>query len=279
VLPGDTEAEVLISTHICHPSLANDNLSGIAVATFLARRVADRSRRRFTYRFLFVPGTIGPITWLALNEDKVARIRHGLVLALLGDPGALNYKRSRRGDAEVDGAATHVLRHSGSDYGVLDFSPYGYDERQYGSPGFDLPVGRLTRTPHGEFPEYHTSADDLELLRPECLADSLDTTAAILDVLEGNARYLNENPKGEPQLGRRGLYRSVGGSSDGRNQELAMLWVLNLSDGRHSLLEVAERSGLPFVDVRRAAAALLEHGLLRELPAEEDADLRGARLE
>jgi aminopeptidase-like protein len=266
-LPGETADEVLISTHVCHPSLANDNLSGIAIATFLARRLAEEPRRRFTYRFLFLPGIIGPITWLALNEEKLPRIRHGLVLALLGHPGPPTYKRSRRGDAEVDRAAAHVLRHSGDDHDIRDFSPYGYDERQYCSPGFDLPVGRLTRTPHGEFPEYHTSADDLDLVRPECLADSLAKTTAILEVLAGNATYVNESPKGEPQLGRRGLYRSLGGGEARGERELATLWVLNLSDGRHSLLDVAERSGLPFQAIRRSADALLEHRLLSEATA------------
>jgi aminopeptidase-like protein len=266
-LLGETADEILISTHICHPSLCNDNLSGVAIATFLARQLAEAPRRRYCYRFVFLPGTIGPITWLALNEDRVARIRHGLVLALLGDPGGCTYKRSRRGDAEIDRAAEHVLRHSGSEHRVIDFSPYGYDERQYCSPGIDLPMGRLTRTPHGEFPEYHTSADDLDLVRPEHLADSLAKAAAILKVLEANATFVNESPKGEPQLGRRGLYRSLGGEAQGREQEHAMLWVLNLSDGRHSLLDVAERSGLPFQTIRQSAETLLQHRLLREVTA------------
>jgi aminopeptidase-like protein len=264
-LPGETEDEILISTHVCHPSLGNDNLSGIAVATLLARRLAAAPRRRFAYRFLFVPGTIGPITWLALNEHRTPRIRHGLVLALLGDSGRPTYKRSRRGKAEIDRAAEHVLRTSGSDYEVRDFSPYGYDERQYCSPGFDLPVGRLTRSPHGEFPEYHTSADDLQLVRPELLADSLAKVESILAVLDGNASYVNLSPKGEPQLGRRGLFGGLGGSSR-REHELALLWVLNLSDGSHSLLDIAERAGLAFATVRGAADALLEHQLLGEAP-------------
>ena len=258
LLPGEREDEVLVSTHVCHPSLANDNLSGIAVATWLARRLAERSRR-LSYRFVFVPGTIGPIAWLARNEERLNNIRHGLVLALLGRPGKFVYKRSRQGDATVDRAAAHTLGDAGE---VRDFDPYGYDERQYCSPGFDLPVGRLTRTPHGEFPEYHTSADDLDLVEPQCLAEALVTVESIVEVLEGNASYVNLKPKGEPQLGRRGLYDSLGGGTEGRERELALLWVLNLSDGRHSLLDVAERSRLPFATVRHAADALLERELL-----------------
>jgi aminopeptidase-like protein len=260
VLPGRSGEEVLVSTHVCHPSLANDNLSGIAVSTFLARRLADRERR-FTYRFLFVPGLIGPLTWLARNEEAVQRVKHGLVLTLLGRPGGFVYKRSRRLDAEVDRAAALVLRGHGE---VRDFDPWGYDERQYCSPGFDLPVGRLTRTPHGEFPEYHSSADDLSLIDGEALAGSLEVVEAVLEVLEGNGRYLNLSPKGEPQLGRRGLYAGLGGGTEGHERQLALLWVLNLSDGDHTLLDVAERSGLPFDTVRSAANSLLERELLSE---------------
>jgi aminopeptidase-like protein len=265
VLPGETDREVLLSCHVCHPSLANDNLSGLAVMTFLARELADRPRRRYTYRFLFIPGTIGSITWLARNEERAGRIAHGLVAANLGDPGRFHYKKSRRGAAEIDRAVLHVLSASGEEFGIEEFVPFGYDERQYGSPGFDLPVGSLTRTPYGRYPEYHTSADNLDFVQPDALAGSLSAYLRVVDVLEGNGRYLNLNPKGEPQLGRRGLYRTIGGDDAGRSRELALLWVLNLSDGRHSLLDVAERSGMPFAEVREAADALLEVGLLQRL--------------
>jgi aminopeptidase-like protein len=264
VLPGRTGEEVLISCHTCHPSLANDNLSGIAVAVALAEQLQAVSRR-FTYRFVFAPGTIGAITWLARNEDAVGSIRHGLVLACLGDAGGFTYKRSRRGDAEIDRAVAHVLGHTGGR--VIDFVPYGYDERQYCSPGFNLPVGSFSRTPHGEFPEYHTSADDLDFVLPSSLAGSFGRLLEVLALLEGNRRLRNTNPKCEPQLGKRGLYRLTGGHKDTRQVELAMLWVLNQSDGDHTLLDVAERSGMPFAAVAAAARALEDCGLLEELPA------------
>lgn len=266
-LPGESGREVLFSTHVCHPSLCNDNLSGIAVMTWLARELADRPRR-YSYRFLFIPGTIGSITWLARNEERTDRIVHGLVAANLG-MGAFHYKKSRQGDAEIDRAVLHVLKTSGEGFGVEDFVPFGYDERQYCSPGFDLAVGSLTRTPWGGYPEYHTSADNLDLVRPEPLAGSLATYLRVVEILEGNRRYLNLNPKCEPQLGRRGLYRMIGGDDAGRSRELALLWVLNLSDGRHGLLDVAERSGMAFEAVRAAADALLEAELLREMTEEE----------
>jgi aminopeptidase-like protein len=265
LLPGETGEEVLLSCHACHPSLANDNLSGIALATSLAR-LLDGARRRYTYRFLFAPGTIGAIAWLARNEEALRRIRAGLVIACVGDAGPIHYKKSRRGDAAVDRAAAHVLRASGRTHRIVDFSPYGYDERQYCSPGFDLPVGSLTRTPHGRFPEYHTSADRPDFVHAESLGDSLRAYLEVLAVLEGNGRFVNLSPKGEPQLGRRGLYEPIGGLVDPGKQALAMLWVLNLSDGRHDLLEIADRSDLPFAAVRGAADRLVEIGLLAPAP-------------
>ncbi len=260
VLPGETDQEVLISCHCCHPSIANDNLSGIALSTFLAGHLSGRPLRH-SYRFLFIPGTIGSITWLALNEEEVGRIKHGLVVTCVGDRGRRTYKRSRRGDAIIDRAVTHVLRTSGEEHDIRDFVPYGYDERQYCSPGFDLPVGSLMRTPNGEYPEYHTSGDDLDFVLPARLADSLRAYLEVIDVLENDAVYRNLVPKGEPQLGERNLYPAVGGK--GADDELmARLWVLNLSDGNHSLLDIARRADMPFGAIKGAAQALAKAGLL-----------------
>lgn len=259
----DKEREVLISTHICHPSLCNDNLSGIAVATFLARHLSGIPLK-YSYRFLFIPGTIGSMTWLSLNEKNVDRIRHGLVATCLGDSGRFTYKKTRQGDTEIDDVVAYVLEQSERDYRVTDFTPYGYDERQYCSPGFDLPVGCLTRTTHGEYPQYHTSADDLSFVSPENLAESLSMYLKVIAVLEGNRTYIDMNPKCEPQLGRRGLYHKIGGAEQEKNQQLAMLWVLNMSDGNHSLLNIARRSGLPFDLLLDAARHLEEAELLKE---------------
>jgi aminopeptidase-like protein len=265
LVEGQTSDEVLVSCHVCHPSLANDNLSGIAVASRLARLLGEGPRPRYSYRFLFIPGTIGSITWLARNQDRVDRIRHGLVLSGVGDPGGFTYKRSRRGDAEIDRAVAHVLGRSGRPHRVVDFSPYGYDERQFCSPGFDLPVGRLSRTEFATYPEYHTSADDLDLVSPAQLQDSLEVCRELVAVLEGNRRYRNLSPKGEPQLGKRGLYGSIGGRSDAEERQMAMLWVLNQSDGGRSLLDVAERSGLSLSLLAEVAGLLEEAGLLAEV--------------
>ena len=266
---GRSADEVLISCHACHPSLANDNLSGLAVATYLAQFLAGRDLR-YSYRFLFIPGTIGAITWLAQNQAAAKRIRHGLVLTCIGDKGGFRYKKSRRGNAEIDHAVTHVLTHHAESSEFLEFSPYGYDERQYCSPGFNLPVGCLMRSVWGSFSEYHTSADNLEFIHPTQLAESLRICVEILDVLEGNRRYRNLNPHCEPQMGKRGLYRPTGGGTI--EEELnARLWVLNLSDGDHSLLDIAERSHIAFPMIRDAADLLCESGLLSAVSEENDA--------
>ena len=267
-LPGEEEDEVLISCHACHPSLCNDNLSSVALVTFLGKHLSTRPRR-YSYRFLFIPGTIGSIAWLCLNEEKVHKIKHGLVAACTGDPGKSTYKKSRQGDAEIDKAVAHVLKHSGQDYEIIDFFPYGYDERQYGSPGFNLPVGCLMRTPHGRYPEYHTSADDLAFVRPESLADSFMKYLAVFQVLENNRIYLNLNPKCEPQLGKRGLYRLMGGDQETGFDQMSLLWVLNLSDGSHSLLDIADRAGYEFTMINNAAEALLQKDLVRMVDHEE----------
>jgi aminopeptidase-like protein len=259
-LPGRSNEEVLISCHVCHPSLANDNLSGLTVAAAMAEALSAYDLR-YSYRFLFIPGTIGAITWLARNREKAARIRHGLVLTGVGDQAGFHYKKSRRGDAAIDRTAVHILKHSGELSEILEFSPYGYDERQYCSPGFNLPVGCLMRSVWGTFPEYHTSADNLDFIRPLQLAKSLRACLGIAEILEENGHYRNLSPYCEPQLGKRDLYRSTGGNPISTEIH-ARLWVLNLSDGEHSLLDIAERSGLPFATVRDAAEILCQSGLL-----------------
>ncbi|MDZ8260536.1 DUF4910 domain-containing protein [Nostoc sp. ChiQUE01b] len=260
-IPGKSTDEVLISCHVCHPSLCNDNLSGIAIATFIAKYLSQTTPR-YSYRFLWIPGTIGSITWLALNEAKVNNIKHGLVLTCLGDSGNFTYKKSRRGDTEIDKVAAYVLKNSKQDYKIIDFFPYGYDERQYCSPGFNLAVGCLMRSSHNCFPEYHTSADDLNFVQPQYLAESFFQCSSILHILNNNDIYYSKNPKCEPQLGRRGLYQAYNGRPDSRLNQMATLWVLNLSDGQQTLLDIAERSGMSFDMIKYAADTLLAHDLL-----------------
>ncbi|MEO0558322.1 MAG: DUF4910 domain-containing protein [Bacteroidota bacterium] len=283
VVPGQVDDEILITAHACHPALANDNASSLAVATALARQLVGGSALRHTVRFLFAPGTIGAIAWLDANRQRVGRIRGGLVLANLGDAGGFTYKQSRPGTLDtprsIDRAVPDVLRASGLACKVRPFSPFGYDERQFGSPGFNLPIGRLTRTPHGEYPEYHTSADDGSLIRPDALEESLEVLGKIVAELDREldasdpavpeervaGAVLSRAPYGEPQLGRRGLYRFTDGAPHPRDLQQAISWVLNLGDGRHTLGRIAQRSGLPKNVVQQAVNRLSEADLIEQL--------------
>jgi aminopeptidase-like protein len=259
---GETEDEFLLSAHVCHPSLANDNCAGVALLATLAKRLIG-VKTRLSYRFVFAPGTIGAITWLARNEDIVHRITSGLVVSMVGDSGGPNYKRSRRGDAKIDRAVAHVLRHSGLPAKTHAFSPYGYDERQYCSPGFNLPVGLFQRSMYGSIPQYHTSADDLSIITPFSLGESYGLIVDAVDVIENDDVFINTLPKGEPQLGKRGLYASsIGGAATAAVSNMALLWTLNLSDGEASLLDIAERADLPFSLISSAARRLEATGIL-----------------
>lgn len=260
-LQGELKDEVLLTTHICHPSLANDNLSGIAVLTELGALLKG-IERRLSYRLLFIPGTIGSITWLARNKPDVGRVVAGMSLACLGDTAPLTYKRSRRGNAWIDRAAAYALAEADPHARVVDFVPWGWDERQFNSPGFNLPVGSLSRSREGDYDEYHSSADNMSLISPESLEQALSTAAGIVWALEADESFLNLEPEGEPQLGKRGLYPTVGGPAAEREQ-LAMLWVLNQSDGERSLLEIAERSGLPLQLLSEVAERLVGAKLLQ----------------
>jgi aminopeptidase-like protein len=264
-IQGERADQVLISANVCHPAQCNDGLSGLALVTMLARCLMGRELR-YSYRFLLSPGTLGPLSWLWANEASLPKIRHGLVATCVGDSGRMTYKKTRRGDTEIDQVVTNVLKHSADDYEIQPFVPWGGDERQFCSPGFDLPVGVLMRTPPGGFPEYHSSGDDLTCVRPDKLDDSFEKYLAVIDVLEHNATYVSRNPKGEPQLGARGLYRTISGGAPATSEanERALLWVLNLSDGRHDLLEISDRSGRAFPEIRAAAEALESHQLVEE---------------
>ena len=263
-IPGDIQDELLISCHICHPSLANDNVAGMCVAAEIGKYL-ERHPRRLSYRVLFIPGTIGSIAWLALNQTLLSGIKHGLVITCAGDSAPLTYKRSRQGDASIDRVMQYVLRMSGHGSRIIDFYPYGYDERQFCSPGINLPVGCLMRSQHGTFPEYHTSADSLEFIKPEKLVDTLARVIETIDILEKNTKYLNSYPMCEPRLAKYGIYDEYGGHKKINFNENALLWVLNLSDGNNDVLNIAERSGLPFDEILQAAEKLEQVRLIKKL--------------
>jgi aminopeptidase-like protein len=260
-LPGESDRELLVSVHICHPSLVNDNLSGVAVSTAVAEKLSG-SNRRLGVRFLFIPGTIGSLTWLERNRETAARIVGGLTLTCLGDSAPLTYKRTFGGKAEVDRVASQVLGELVPDHEELDFYPYGYDERQYNSPGFRMPIGSLMRSRHGRFPEYHTSADNISLISEGQLEEAANAVLNILRTMDQNRRFRSLAPEGEPQLGRRGIYRAIGGGGDPETRQYAMLWLLQAGDGSHTLLDVAGRSEIAFGDIHAAAIVLEQHALI-----------------
>jgi aminopeptidase-like protein len=265
VLPGSQEGEVLISTYTCHPSLANNELSGPLVAAFLYRRLSRWPTRRLTYRFVFAPETIGAIAYLAMRGEHLREhLRAGYVVSCAGTEDRFTLKRSRRGDTLADRAALHVLSRLPEEPRVLAFFPTGSDERQYCSPGFNLPVASVMRSMYGTYPEYHTSLDDRDLISYEALRGSVDVYERILCVLDANVRYVSQAPFGEPQLSPRGLYDTLG-TRDSSAFTVALLWLLNLADGEHDLLEAAELSGIDFAELAAAGRACRDAGLVTEV--------------
>jgi aminopeptidase-like protein len=263
VLPGETEEEILFSTYLCHPSLANNELSGPLVTAFLYEFVARLPRRRYSYRFVVVPETIGSICYLTVRGAHLKRhLVAGYVVTCVGDGGKFTFKKSRRGNSPADRAARVVLR-DGGPHEIIDFDPYeGSDERQYCSPGFDLPIGSLMRTRYARYPEYHTSLDNQDFIRFDALAGSVEAYKAVVAALEANVTWLNTVLCGEPQLGPRGLFSNLGGQKTLVARDRAMFWLLNLADGLHDLLSIAERSGQPIEALIAVAAELAAAGLL-----------------
>ena len=262
-LKGKKTDEVLITCYTCHPSLCNDNLSGVVLTTMLAKYLSN-VELNYSYRFLFIPETIGSITWLCKNEGNLSKIKHGLVVTCVGDEGISSYKKSRQGNAEIDNIVINMLKNSNADYDVIDFFPFGSDERQFCSPGFNLPVGSLMRTRYTNYPEYHTSADNLEFVKKASLSDSFLKYLSVIFTIENNDTYINLNPKCEPQLSKHNLYKSIG---DGTNDETkrSLVWTLNLSDGKNSLLDISNKSGIKFELIKKAAGLLVDKNLIKQI--------------
>ena len=261
-IPGQLDQEILISTHICHPSLANDNVSGISVSAHLADSLRTAGSLLYGLRFIFVPSTIGAIAWLACNEAKIPKIVTGLVISGVGDTGPLTYKKSRDGEGLADKILERLISVHGQSNLIRPFLPYGYDERQYCSPGIGIAAGCLMRTPYGEYPEYHTSADNLDFINSRSLGEALDLCLRAINEMQHVAYYLNRSPKGEPQLGRRGLYDAIGGDNEKKKSQLALLWMLCYSDGLHSTLDISNLSGIDLATLDLAARRLTAADLL-----------------
>ena len=261
VIPGQSDQEFLIYTHVCHPSLCNDNLSGISISIELAKFLGQQTQLNYTYRFIFAPATIGSISWLSQNQDKFGKIKAGLIIAVAGDAGQLTYKKSRNEDDYTNSLVLNALEASGKPFRIEEFTPFGYDERQFCSPGINLPVGRLTRTPNGCYPEYHTSADNLDIVEPAYLTDTMEAYLDIIELFENNRTFKNTRPYGEPHLDKHRLYQKAGAYNI-QDNTFAILWVLNQSDGKNSLLDIARKSKLPYSDILSANKALYDVNLL-----------------
>jgi aminopeptidase-like protein len=263
VLPGESDREILFSSYLCHPSMANNELSGPLALAFLYKLIAGMKNRRFTYRFVLVPETIGAIAYLHKHGDRLKTHLHaGYVITCVGDRGPFTYKRSRRGDSAADAVAEHALRYSHKKYSVIDFMIGGSDERQYCSPGFNLPVGSLMRTMYQKFPEYHTSLDNKDFISFEALKDSVEMYFDIARAQELNRKFRNTIPHCEPNLGKRGLYGATGGTKERPFELTRRLQLLNFADGEQDLLAIAEKMNCAVFDLEEEVQRLIQHGLL-----------------
>jgi aminopeptidase-like protein len=248
--------------------MANNELSGPLVAAYVYRALKSLPKRRLNYRFAIVPETIGAIAYLSrFGEELKARCEGGLVATCCGDGRNITYKRSRRGDASVDRVARNILAHCGKPHELLDFFPWGSDERQYCSPGFDLPVGSLMRTMYTRYPEYHTSLDDKSFISFEALRESVALYLKVILGNEANRRYRTTVAHGEPMLGPRGLYPSLSTRKTSPQYVDRMMWIINFSDGRHDLCAIADKIGCSILDLIPIADALVEKGLLEDSAA------------
>jgi len=281
---GKVKDEILFSCYVCHPSLCNDNLSGVGLVAILGK-ILNKIPTYFSYRFLFIPETIGAIAWLSKNKESVNNIKHGLVATCCGDRGTSTYKKTRDGDNIIDDIVEQVLKDSGEPYEILDFWPSGSDERQFSSPGFNLPIGSLMRTLYDTFEEYHTSKDNLDFMDVNSLTNSLSKYLEIIYQLENNSNlnkknhlkitkisiendpvFISQNMKCESFLGKRNLYHKLGALTNQNNLEVkrAIQWIMNFSDGYHSLNDISKKSGMNLIILNDAVNLLKNVNLLKE---------------
>lgn len=263
IIKGKSNKEILFSTYICHPSLASNELSGPLVSAFLFNSLKEVQNLKYTYRFIFVPETIGSIYSLSVNgEHWKKHLKAGFVVTCIGDNGNFTYKKSRIGNSLPDRAVETILNQTEMDFNIVDFFPSGSDERQFCSPGFNLPVGSLMRTMYGTYPEYHTSADNKEFVSFEAMEQSIQKYLDVIELIEKNEKYINKMPYCEPQLGKRGLYPTLGSQKGTDDFVEAMMWILNLSDGENDLITIAEKSKIPVKDLLLVVEKLIETGIL-----------------
>lgn len=262
ILKGNTNDEILISTYICHPSMANNELSGPLVSMFLYQKLAQLSHRHYTYRFVFVPETIGALAYLHQYGNHLKQYcKAGYVITCVGDRGIFHYKQSKNGHTLADKCAIHTLKYANRPHRILPFYPGGSDERQYCSPAFNLPVGSLMRTPYREFPEYHTSLDNKEFISFRALNESIEMYYQIIQTIELNQTYINQYPHGEPQLSKRNLYTQ----NISREQVMQMMYILQYSDGQNDIIDIAEKMKVSASKLKDSINILLKNGLIKPI--------------
>jgi len=263
VLPGQSHEEVFLSTYICHPSMANNELSGPTVVTYLAKWLSELSNRRYTYRIVFIPETIGSITYLSRNHKKMKeKTIAGFNVSCVGDDRAYSYLPSRNGNTLSDDIAKHVLSHIDSNYKAYTWLDRGSDERQYCAPGIDLPIASIMRTKYGQYPEYHTSLDDLEnVVTPSGLDGGYWAIRKAIEAIERKKKYC-VTVFGEPQMGKRGLYPTLSTKKSGEQVRL-MMDLISLCDGDNSLLQIADTLNTPIWELYELIDTLVEHELLQ----------------
>lgn len=263
ILPGKNQKEVFLSTYICHPSMANNELSGPTVLTFLAKWLSNLSERHYTYRIVFIPETIGSITYLSQNYNEMKeKTISGFNVSCVGDDRAYSYLPSRNGNTLSDDIAKHVLRHIDPNFKSYTWLDRGSDERQYCAPGIDLPVASIMRTKYGQYPEYHTSLDDLDnVVTPSGLDGGYWSIRKAIEAIERNQKYC-VTVLGEPQMGKRGLYPTLSTKKSGEQVRL-MMDMISLCDGENTLLQIAETLGVPIWELYELIDKLAEHKLLQ----------------
>lgn len=260
-IEGKSNKQILISTYLCHPSMCNDNLSGVAVATELAKYLKSRKDNFYTYKIIFIPETIGAINWLSKNKNQVSSIEAGFILTCVGDQNNINVKSPRNKNC-LTNKVINFLARSRSDINLLDYFPMGSDERQYCSPGFNLPISTIMRSLPGTFKEYHTSLDNLNFISEENLQGTLQFCKDIINTIELNFIFKNKIMFCEPQLGKRGLYRSFGGQKFNSKEHEAIKWLLNLSDGKNDLIDISLKSKIKIETLHKVSTKLLEKDLI-----------------
>jgi aminopeptidase-like protein len=264
VIKGQSDKEIFFSTYICHPSLANNELSGPIVTAFIYNELKKRKNLKYTYRFLFIPETIGSIYSLSVKGNHwKENLEAGFVVTCIGDRGGFTYKKSRMGNSLPDKVVQTILEQTEENYKIVDFFPSGSDERQYCSPGFNLPVGSLMRTMYGVYTEYHTSADNRDFISFDSMEKSVLKYIEIVDAIEKNEKYTNIFPYCEPQLGKRGLYPTLGSQKESQNFVSRMMWVLNLADGENDLIDISQKSKISIKDLIPVIDELIRNGIIK----------------